>query len=737
MSSSAAGAGAAGAAGAVTGAAAGASLAAVDRGADGVRTDIQGLRALAVTLVVVFHLWPRVLPGGYVGVDVFFVLSGFLITAHLLREAERTGGIRLGRFWARRARRLLPAALTVLVATVVGVWAFAPVGYVDRFLHEVLASTLYVENWVLAGSAVDYLAAEASASPVQHFWSLSVEEQFYLLWPVVLLAGVWIARRRGAPLRVVVGALLGAVVLASLVWSVVYTAADAAPAYFATTTRTWEFGAGGLLAVVAAGTAGRTKAPNGVRVWAAWIGVAAIVASAAAYSASTPFPGWTAALPVVGTLLVIWAAGPTGHVSPDRIFGLGPVRMLGDQSYAVYLWHWPIIVLGGFALGRDATLLQQLGMLVATGVLAAVTTRWIERPIRFGALSRISPARALAAAGAAMLVVVAVTVAGLPVAGSRVIQAQDELTAVIADPPACFGAAALAEAACATSDPDSPAGASSVPDPSLADDPPERCIAGTRDDSFDVCAYGAAQKDAVRTVALVGDSHAEQWLPAMSAVATAERWRVIVMTKSSCPFSDAVRTEPGMSAAVQSTMNDSCRRWNDETMRYLAAHREITTVLVAARGRNPVVPGPGETWRQTAEGAYLDRWAQVPSSVRHIVVLRDTPRMTDSTLACVRDAAHPAADCARARRAALEDDPQFDAALRATKATAVAPGKPVIGTDRVTPLDLSDLFCAAATCAPVVGGVLVYRDSHHLTWVYAATTAPTLANRLDAILSAR
>src|SRR3954469_2172017 len=208
-----------------------------------VRPEIQGLRAVAVAVVVVCHFWPAALPGGFVGVDVFFVISGFLITSHLLREVAATGRVSLAAFWARRARRILPAALLVLAVCALATLALVPDVHRSQFFAEIRASAFYVQNWQLAHSAVDYFARGDGPSPVQHFWSLSAEEQFYLVWPVLILIAAAIHRRA-------IAIVLGAVTIASLVYSISKTASDPAAAYFITPTRAWEFGFGGLLAML-------------------------------------------------------------------------------------------------------------------------------------------------------------------------------------------------------------------------------------------------------------------------------------------------------------------------------------------------------------------------------------------------------------------------------------------------------------------------------------------------------
>lgn len=689
------------------------------------RADIQGLRALAVLAVVVFHLWPAVLPGGYVGVDVFFVLSGFLITTHLVREVDRTGSVSLAAFWARRARRLLPASLTVLLVTVGGIWLFAPAGAVGRFLGEVMASAGYVENLALAARSVDYLAAESAPSPVQHFWSLAAEEQFYLVWPVLILAAVILSRRRpaagDASPRRNIALVLAVVVAASFAWSVIFTARDPSPAYFLPTTRAWEFGAGGLLAVAAPALAARLAGRRSRLLLAAlaWGGLTAIAVSAVAYGPSTPFPGSAAALPVLGTLAVIAAAEPTGRFAPTRVLALRPVQRLGDLSYGVYLWHWPLIVITPMALGRGMTLLDGVLVAAASVALAAATERWVENPIRHGVLTTRRPRATFAAMAAAMAVVLVVPLSTLGVADDRLEAEQRTLEALVDENPACLGAAAVNSDDCARVEPV----AAVIPDPSLADASPERCIAGIRSTDLTVCFYGAAADRATRTVALVGDSHAEQWLPAFADLATKRDWALVVIAKSSCPFGPDRRFEEHMSAEALEEMNERCAAWNDQALDWLGDHPEVDALFTATRARNPVVAEPSDAdWQTTAARQYRQRWAELPATIEHVVVLRDTPRMNDDYLACLAESGDEAAEnCAVPVSDAIERDPAVEA---------------VAGSDdpRLGVIDLTRYFCPDGLCRPVIGGVLAYRDSHHISWVYASTLVPFLGAEIDALI---
>ncbi|MEU0744389.1 acyltransferase [Streptomyces sp. NPDC006134] len=341
---------------------------ATEPGTTGFRPDIQALRALAVGLVVFHHLWPTVLTGGFVGVDAFFVISGYLITAHLVREFDRTGRIRIAHFYARRVRRLLPAAFLVLVSVVVAVRALVPRDRWADYAHEVMAGALYGQNWLLV-EPVDPARVTAVAS----FWSLSVEEQFYLFWPLLLLL---LCTLRAPWARVVGVAGLG---LASLLWCVHLTGADPGLAYFGTPARVWEFVIGAVIAL--AGT--RFTLPRAVANAASLLGFAALVGSAVHFTGLTPFPGAAALVPAVGTALVIVAGTAPGRQWHTELTSSRPVQLLGGISYSLYLWHWPLLILMPLAVsGGVLNLPVRLGVLAAALLLAYASKRLVEDPAR-------------------------------------------------------------------------------------------------------------------------------------------------------------------------------------------------------------------------------------------------------------------------------------------------------------------------------------------------------------------
>ena len=378
-----------------------------------VRPEIQALRAVAIGCVVLYHFWPAVLPAGFVGVDVFFVVSGFLITGLLLRDAERFGRVRLRDFYGRRVRRILPAALVVLSACAVATLLVAPRVEWRPFLQQVLSSALYVQNWHLARDSQIPRRADLESTPVQHFWSLSVEEQFYLLWPLLIIAALWLAVRLGRRRLVVVAAVLGVATVASYVHGVALTAQDHNLAYFSTFARAWEFGVGGLLALAPAIVGERLRR---TRALATWLGLAAIAAAALTFTDHELFPGVIALVPVLGTAAVIWAGMPRAALSLAPVVALRPVQWFGDLSYSLYLWHWPIIMFTPFILGRPSEAPVMVLLLVISIAVAAASKRWIEDPFRRPAPRervRMPRARRIGVASAAALAAVVLLTSGV------------------------------------------------------------------------------------------------------------------------------------------------------------------------------------------------------------------------------------------------------------------------------------------------------------------------------------
>jgi peptidoglycan/LPS O-acetylase OafA/YrhL len=664
-----------------------------------------------VALVVAYHLWPERLTGGFVGVDVFFVISGFLITSHLVKRPPMNWHD-LAAFWGRRIHRLLPAAFVVLATTAVASRLVAPPTQWGAIAKEIISSALYVQNWMLAGGSVDYLAAENAPTPTQHFWSLSVEEQFYLFWPVLVLAVFGLAGMRRLNARRLLFGAMAAVVVLSLTVSIIATASEPGSAYFITPTRMWELGLGGVVALAAPAVVQRV--PHAARVAVAWMGVAAIVSAGLLYTGSTPFPGYTALLPVAGTALVI-LAGAEGRLSPTALMRNRPVQWLGDVSYSVYLWHWPLIVLLPYVSGGDLGWLDNSMILVATLVLAGLSKTFVEDRFRFPSSQKgLAPTFRFAAVG--MVLLAATGGAQLVEVNHRISQAEQQLAAIVSKGDSCFGAAAIARGfdECVP-DPQTPV----VPEPSLAkDDRSDAYVDGCwSNEPFTgrpVCTYG----DGPTKVALVGNSHAGQWLPALQVLAERNDWTISTYLVSRCNPTSV----PLQFNTEEKTAN--CSAYGQ----YVLDETSGDAFDLVITSERQSVPVQGESWDSTEKPAidgyreYLSRWA---ASGANVLVIKDPPfpgNTIDSIPDCLAENPGNPQKCSGTPQEWHWMDPVTTAAME-------------LDQPKIHAVDLDKYFCADGSCPPVIGSVVTYFDASHITATYAKTLAPYLEGPIRQALS--
>lgn len=685
------------------------------------RPDIQALRAVAVAMVVAYHLWPNGVTGGYAGVDVFFVISGYLITTHLVQKPP-SGVVGLLRFWSRRIRRLLPAACLVLFVTLVASRVVAPNTQWATTASHIRDAALYFVNWRLASDSVDYLAREESPTPVEHFWSLSVEEQFYIIWPILIILLIIAARAVRTPVVITIAFGLSSVVFCSLVYSVMFTDSNPSQAYFVTPTRIWELGAGGLLAVAVAGrarmrqTAGTpSRHHEGVRIGFAWVGLSAIAVTAFLYSNSTPFPSWRAALPVLGTVAVIAASVKSGPGSPARWFAFRPVQWLGDASYSIYLWHWPLIVLLPYVSGDRLGVLDKSAIIATTLVLAGLTKTLVEDRFRLPHWGRPLYKPFLLGAALMAVVVVAATAQLVEVARAEatpaaVANSSHETT------QACFGAEALAptgdDCPPTVRGPLTPTPLQATNDRSLI----YASVSGKRDCRADrptyslvTCHFGN-QHGSVK-VALVGNSHAAQFLPPLITIADAYDWSITTYVASGCPLNF---NEPDKPSGGEES---PCVKWAHQ------ATRAVTTgdydLVVMANRTGKAVAGQNIAAYRDGYERVLDRLTAAGAS---IVVIRDTPYPGKMNVPdCLASHQGQYLKCVGELSDWLPIDPTIGAVAQ-------------LDDTRVQVLDLTRYICQPKICAGAVGGVTAYFDNSHLTATYARTLAPYMAPTLTSAL---
>ncbi|WP_256371714.1 acyltransferase family protein [Pseudarthrobacter sp. NamE5] len=692
------------------------------------RGDIQGLRTVAIVAVFLYHLDLPFIPGGFVGVDVFFVISGYLITGLLLKQLMADGRISLGEFYARRAKRLLPAATVVLIATAVLTTAFVPVTRWASIGWDIIASAFYVQNWRLAADSVDYLTSDAAPSPLQHFWSLGVEEQFYLLWPLLLIGAGWLLTRRqvghtrrinGTHLVRVLLVALSLVLVPSLIWSALYTASAPGPAYFASTTRFWQLAVGALLAVTVSYL---EKIPNHIAVIVGWLGMAGIVGAALSIDSSVPYPGVAALLPTLASAAVIAAGVRHQRSGAESILGRKPMLFIGNISYSLYLWHWPLIVVAGAVFGDLSTGVKValIGMSVA---LAYLTYRFIEQPVNKMPALEGQPARGLQVGLA--LTIVGCMIGGGVVQTVRADEGRAEAEAYNAtlpkvsisrapQQPVLVGAMTLPESPRDNAPPMDTVAGAKTPAPIAAGKDFPDCVSA-RVDETDIreCAYG--KRDSSKHVALVGDSHAKQWIPALEAIANTEGWRLTAYIHDACPFATGNLVRSGAPYTA-------CMVWNERMQEVLSEDNELVMVVTSNYTKSAGIAGASNEV-DAMSSAFQASWGSITNKGVPVAVIRDTPAPGQNIPDCVAANTSDLGQCAVPRRVASDDKglAQMDAAR---------------AVDGVTAIDLNDFICPADLCAPVIGNVLVYRDSDHLTATYARSLTDRLAQPLKAALPA-
>jgi peptidoglycan/LPS O-acetylase OafA/YrhL len=645
----------------------------------GFRADIEGLRAVSILGVVLFHASVPHFAGGFVGVDVFFVISGFLITGLLVREAERRGRIRVGAFYARRAKRLLPPAALVIGVTAIAAWFMAPLLRVFAACFDLLWSMFYIGNWRFIRQGNDYLAGNSDYNVALHFWSLAVEEQFYLVWPAVLIGSVWLARWRHWPVRTVVCAVMAALSLASFTTSVWLTYADPAVAYMATYTRAWQFGAGALLAVAA---------PAGIRLrgsWLlGWLGLAAICYAVIGLDGTVRYPGWAALAPTLGAAAVIGA--PSAGLG--RVLSAPPMRLIGRWSYCWYLWHWPILVLAETKFGHLDWPVK-LGLSGIALVLAALTHLFVEVPVMN---SRDLKERVPAAAAIGVIATALATTAVLTV-GTHAVNALG--TSAGAPTTASF------EEVFGHDSGRNSGAVVPAPIKARADIPvrPECLIDHT--DKQPECLFGARGG---QRVVLFGDSHAHQWLTALDQIALQRGWELDVIARSGCPV-PKIAPRPGETARFS---QDYCMQWRDDQIGHIVDMKPSLVIVSSANQYIPFIDELTDAWSVS--------FKRLKASGAKVIYIRDTPYPGRNIPDCVSSA---------------QDDWKRCAFQMPDKVDPVVAGELQGVLPDVIVIDLNGFLCDGSFCPAVRNGIMLYRDDSHLSDTTVKALTPALQKALS------
>jgi peptidoglycan/LPS O-acetylase OafA/YrhL len=658
----------------------------------GRRADLDGVRGLALALVVLFHVFGNGRISG--GIDVFLALTGYLATQSILRRAIAGGGrLDLHEHFVRIGRRLIPPVIVVLVAVAVATVIFMPATRWLQVAREITASALYYENWELINSQLTYEAAGPSTSPLQHFWSLSIQGQFHLIWPAVVLLAVWLSVRLRSKTELVMLGLVSTIFAASFGYSIYRTAIDQPVAYFHTATRFWELALGGLAALLIP----RLRLPVATRFALAWVGIAMIVSSGFIIDGGAVFPGYAALWPVMG-LLFILAGGQTGmRLSTDRWLSSRPLKFIADISYSLYLWHWPLLVFFLFLLDREKVGLRGAVIIVgASTILAWLTTQLVERPVQRWQ-PRIRNRRIVAIALSVAMVFSLGALGTIRELDAREARKVEALAGQIDDLRAS-AQRDLVELDLVERFPDP-----SVVQPALElarKDIPliykVKCMQSFRDapeyDEVTICPSDAV--DPVARVVISGGSHVQQWWTPIADIAKRNGWELLVVEKGGCQL--RISGEPSFT---------SCDRWNEKAFDVIKGLKPDAVITLGTSTRARVEELPS---------SFIVGWREFEAAGIPVIALRDTFRTGEPVPECLERMGFDVVLCGGKRKNFFEQFPPT--------------GLPIPSNVRF--IDTIDMFCGNVNCPAVIGDVLVYRDKSHITDTYAGVLTPFLEQRM-------
>jgi peptidoglycan/LPS O-acetylase OafA/YrhL len=693
----------------------------------GFRPDIQGLRAVAVLLVVADHFF-GIPQGGFVGVDVFFAISGYLITGQLVREYQKHGWIHLPSFYARRMRRIVPVAVVVAVVVICVSYA---VWYVPRAVATTLdglAATLWVANWHFAGLNTDYLNASGPVSPFQHYWSLSVEEQFYLLWPLLLMVVPFLTRRLGkisTPNSILIAVAI--VTIASFSWSVYESASRPAFAYFDTIGRAWEFGLGALVGM----TPLVSLTSRFVMRIVPALGLGCIIAAAFLLSPTSTFPGPWALLPVGGTLAVIWGnqsrmgLGMTALTNPAMVF-------IGKISFSLYLWHFPVVIFAQ-ALVPAPTLLSNASCVAVTLLLSVASFKWVEEPIRHskwlqswegGTPSRPTRSRRIGQ------IATSIGIAGLigilamtQITGFAPLKDQTYWLGLVnpampSHAPVVFSSDADIHVAIESGVRGDSGSTALIPELNQLTDGQQapamhecRNSVGTAKPTQ--CVYGLA--NAPKSALILGDSVAMSWVPTIVGALGTKSWNVRAIGFASCPPYDVdipprIRTADSESkcAAAKEYMIKEALRTQPDLVFLSGAHGVLASGASGDVARDEYSQGVARTLEKVA------------LSGARILILPTPPQVADIR-ACA-DRINGLLKCTASMR-------QLDAPLFGGEQKGIELSQARGIAAQIIPT--TDWFCDENQLCPAqIGPYIVRTDSLHITNAFAESLAILMRNRL-------
>ena len=672
------------------------------------RPDVEGLRGIAVALVVLLHVGVTGVSGGYIGVDVFFVISGFLITSLLIDEFAATDRVSMLGFYSRRARRILPAACIVIAVTVIAVYLQLGALIGKHAAVDGVWAAGFLANFRFISTGTNYFASALPPSALQHYWSLAVEEQFYFVWPTVFFGLMLLGRRLGRSTLTLRGGLL-AVVGCSLLWSIRQSAATPTTAYFSPLTRAWELGAGALIAAFA------THLPEVkaiVRAIATWIGLALIMIAAFTFTSTTVFPGYAALVPVVGAGLVITGGIGQPTAAAGLVLGIAPVRWIGRISFSLYLWHWPVIVIAEQRTSQQLSGLARIVCVLTALALSVASYYCVERPLHMSAFLKPNAdtnwhraRKALLAGAVAITVAVAVSLVTDNRATSSINAALRERTNESATSFALLKPGAQVAAMERQIEDGVRQGLALRSVPTVLNPPvlglktafvhkysvcmqsqPEAVAAKT-------CNFGATDQSS--TIIVFGDSHAMSWMPALDAYGKAAGYKIVTLYKARCPLPSA---------------NPQCTTWRNNALEYIGAHRPVAVIMSFTQAVT--------LNSKTQQNGWINRYRKVLEQLKPtgaaLVGIGNNPLLAEDPGLCL---GRPNADPSTCR-ASYVARPVADAELA------------LVRREGGTAIDPKPWLCVDTQCPVIIGGYIAYADTGHLSAQYVTRVAPLVAAQL-------
>ena len=649
------------------------------------RPEIEGLRAIAALLVAVYHIWMMRVSGG---VDVFFVVSGFLITTSLLSGYARNGYIKFGKFILGLLRRLLPSALTVMIFITIGSFFILPDIRFTATIKEIAASLLYFENWQLAITGTDYLDQNNPQSPVQHFWAMSIQGQFYVIWFVIVSLAILISKKLNISLKKVFTAVLLILFTISLIYSIYITSMNQPWAYFDTGARVFEFAVGGLLMIYIF----NLNIHRYVSFILGWIGLAVLLLTGILLDVQGTFPGLIALIPISAAVLILLAGQNPSRFGVEKLLSTRPLKFLGSLSYGIYLWHWPILIFYYEIFDTSSvSLLHGIIIIVISILLSYITTNIVEKPI----INYINKNNFSIRGFRPIIGLASILIIGL---GSWYYYTNSQASSLSINNEDYPGVMVNAASS------DSENFEKKEPIPSLATAKDDRadafkdgCQISPGDSEVKICEYGNTETYDY-TVALVGGSKSTHWLPSLQELG--DEYRILNVTKSGCRFS----------LENNNSIADDCYEWNTKVVDELAEYEPDIVVTLADIARS--------SYEEVPKG-FIEQFEKLNDYNIPILAIRDTPYFSNDVVACLSNNGESDA-CSVEREKTISSIPAWE--------------KLSSPPENVTYVDYTDYLCNDETCPSVIGNIVGYLDKSHMTATFNKTFAPIIRQDIESVI---